>query len=100
MADGVPKTVEDRSVSVEPKRQFWQVPWDFAVHGIVGTSIFGIIAVFAVVLDVCVRWLETHQISSVVIIALEAAEYGLLFTDIYLFVVFLWRTARRTLKDL
>lgn len=85
---------------------FWRAPWEFAIHGIVGTSIFAIIAALAVALDLSIGWLETrhwlapHRISVFVILGLEAAEYALFVTDLSLFGVFLWRTAKRTIKDL
>jgi hypothetical protein len=100
MADEDPKTVADVHVAVQSDLPFWQVPWVFAVHGIVGTSIFSIIAAFAVALDPSVHWLETYPISAFVIMGLQVAAYALFVTDLGLFVVFLWRTARRTVKDL
>lgn len=100
MANG-PDTVEDVSVAVQSGHSFWRVPWDFAIHGIVGTLIFAIIAAFAVALDITVHALEeTHRISGLVIFGLEAAAYSLFITDLFLFLVFLIRTAKRTMRDL
>jgi hypothetical protein len=79
---------------------FWQVPWEFAVHGFVGTSIFVIIAGIAIALDLSVHWLETYKISVVIIIGLKAATIALFASDISLFGVFLWRTTRRMIKRL
>jgi hypothetical protein len=106
MADVAPKVVRDvqpiGDASVTP---FWRVPWEFAVHGIIGTAIFAIIAGLAVALDLSVGWLETyrvntHRVSELIINGLKVAEYWLFATDLSLFAVFLWRTAKRTIKDL
>jgi hypothetical protein len=90
MADGDPNTGGDVHVAVEPCISLWLVPWQFAVHAIVGTSIFVVIAAFAVALDLCVhRWLEPYQLSEFIILGLKAAEYALFATDVFLFAVFL-----------
>lgn len=102
----VPQTSSDpiedaQSVAIPPPNKFWHAPWTFVVHGIVGTLIFTIIALFAVGLDLLVRWLEaTDQISPLIIIGLQAAEYTLFSADLYLFVVFLWFTVKRTINDM
>ena len=79
---------------------FWGVPWQFAVHAIVGTSIFAVIAAFATLIDLAVRKLEIYGIGSVIIFGLRAGEYLLFVVDLVLFNVFLWRTARRTIRHL
>jgi hypothetical protein len=72
MADGAPSTIGDvQPVAVQHTFPFWRAPWEFAVHGILGTLIFGIIAVLAVALDVSVGWLEAHRISALVIFGLR-----------------------------
>jgi hypothetical protein len=84
----------------EPLTPFWRVPWEFAVHAIVGTLIFGIIAGAAVLLSVVLVKLETYHIDIVIILGLKAAEYALFAVDLALFGVFLLRTAKRTIKRL
>jgi hypothetical protein len=79
---------------------FWRVPWEFAVHALVGTFIFSIIAAAAVLLDWGVGILSTKGVGRVIIVGLEGAEYGLFLIDLVLFGVFLWRTAGRTIKKL
>ena len=96
MSDGS----QNISASVESVVVFWRGPWEFAVHGVVGTSIFAIIAAFAVVLDLALSKLEAYGVGGVIIFGLKAAEYGLFVTDLVLFAVFLWRTAKRTLQRL
>jgi hypothetical protein len=101
MADGaVSSTVGGVAAAADPGVEFWRVPWQLAVHCLVGTLIFAIIAAFAVALDLSVRWLETYRISLLIVLGLEAAEYALFVTDVCLFAVFLWRTAKRTYKGL
>lgn len=84
----------------EPLSPFWRAPIEFAVHTLVGTAIFGIIAAPAVGIDIAVHKLEPYAISSVIINSLKAGEYALLTTDLILFGVFLWRTGRRTIRNL
>jgi len=79
---------------------FWRAPWEFTVHALVGTFIFGIIAGAAVGLDLAVHRLETLGIGRMVIIGLKVGEYTLFLVDLVLFGVFLWRTAGRTIKHL
>jgi hypothetical protein len=102
MADGFSDSVEGaQPLGAEVEIPFWRAPWEFAVHGVVGTLIFAIIAALAVALDLAVGWLESiHRVSDLVIIGLKVAEWGLFVTDLFLFGMFLWRTAKRTLKNL
>jgi molybdopterin synthase sulfur carrier subunit len=81
----------------EPTTAFWQAPWEFAVHTFVGSIIFLLIALPAVLLEYAGRALTLYGISSVISILLKAAEYTLFGTDFLLFTVFLWRAAKRTL---
>ena len=101
MADGAPNIVGDvHPVAAHLRIPFWRAPWEFAVHGIVGTSIFAIIAALAVALDLFVAWLESRRISVLIIFGLKGAEYALFGVDLVLFGVFLWRTAKRTIQQL
>jgi len=79
---------------------FWQVPWEFAVHGLIGTAIFAIIAALAITLDLSVHRLETYKLSMAIILGLKTATLALFASDFCLFSVFLWRTTRRMLKKL
>jgi hypothetical protein len=64
------------------ERPFWEIPWRFAVHAVVGSLIFGIITGFAIGLGLLVRWLR-HEISDNFIIhGLIGAEYLLFATDL------------------
>jgi hypothetical protein len=97
--DGAQREGAERT-TVQEKLPYWQIPWEFAVHAVVGTAVFAIIAVPAILLDLGVHKLEPYGISRVIILGLTSAEYGLLVTDLSLFGVFLWRTAERTVKNL
>jgi len=102
MTDG-PQNISESAppVDLQPVVPFWQVPWKFVVHTLVGTSIFAIIAGAAVLLEVAVRKLQAYTaVGKVVIVGLKAGEYSLLGVDLVLFEVFLWRTAKRTIKQL
>ncbi len=89
------------SVAIPRSSKFWLAPWTFLVHGFVATSIFMIIAGFAVGLDIIVRWLEeTIRVSPWIILLLHVAEYLIFLIDLFLYVVFLSRTACRTYRDM
>lgn len=79
---------------------FWRVPWQFAVHALVGIAIFAIIAGGAVALELAVRALAMHGIGPVIIFGLKAAEYAVFGVDLILFGVFLWRTTKRSVQQL
>lgn len=88
---------EEVSMNVQrAKEELWRVPLEFAAHAVIGTVIFGIIAMAAVVLDRMVHTLEANGTGRVIILGLTVAECGLLGTDLGLFGVFLWRTAALT----
>jgi hypothetical protein len=75
--------------------QFWHAPLEFVVHATVGTLIFGIVAIPAIFLDRALNMLEAHGIGIVIIAGLKMAEYALFGSDLCLFFIFLWRTAKR-----
>ncbi|MSV28076.1 MAG: hypothetical protein EXQ52_04940 [Bryobacterales bacterium] len=91
---------QEVSATADPVLAFWHAPLEFAVHAVVGVFCFATIAGAAALLEVGLRWLETHGIGSVITFGLKVAEYGLFTTDLVLFAVFLWRTARRTVQNL
>lgn len=77
------------------KRPFWQVPCEFAIHTIVGTFIFAVIATGAVLLDLTIHRLQGHQISALIINGLKLAAYSSFGVDLSLYLIFLWRTTLR-----
>jgi hypothetical protein len=83
-----------------PVVEFWRVPWEFMVHALVGTLIFGIIGAAAVFIGLIVDWLSTHGISGIIIFGLRTAEYALFISDLALYFVFLWRTSQRMVQKL
>ena len=90
----------NQDVSVEALPRFWEVPWEFTVHGLVGTLIFSIIAAFAVLLDVAIAHLKAHSVDIVIMVGLRAAEYALFGTDLVLYGVFLWGTGKKMVRRL
>src|ERR1700733_2443349 len=100
MAEGpanVLSGAEDEATRVLP---FWHVPARFGLHTIVGTCIFAIIAIPAILLDLGVKKLEGSAVSAPVIYGVKIAEYGLFGTDLLLFLVFLIVTGWRTAKEI
>jgi hypothetical protein len=96
------EAVQQRSADdATPSVRFWEAPWEFAVHTLVGTLIFCIIAAPAVILHIVLDRLEAHyDIGAFLNFGLTLAEYAIFVTDLILFAVFLWRTAARTIKKL
>ncbi|MBK7931818.1 MAG: hypothetical protein IPJ98_31365 [Bryobacterales bacterium] len=79
---------------------FWHAPYEFLIHSLVGTLIFGTIAMFAVAIDMAVALHAPKTLSPVIIYGIKFGEYGLFLTDLVLFSVFLYRTAMRKLAEL
>ena len=82
-----------------PSPPVWKAPWEFAVHALVGTLIFGIIAGVAVILDLAVKKLEGIA-SRPIIYGIKYGEFALLFVDLVMFTIFLIRAAIRMGKKL
>ena len=55
---------QEQALPLDAEFPFWRAPWIFAIHGIVGTSIFAIIAALAVVLYFLVNWLAADRMVS------------------------------------
>lgn len=102
MSNGAEEVVTSQdAVQDLSQEEFWRVPLQFAVHAIVGSVIFGIIAIPAILLDLGVHWLEVNYSVSVIIASgLKVAECALFGTDLWLYLVFLLRTAKRTIGTL
>lgn len=92
--------VEEKSeASTHAGPPWWFAVWEFLVHAFVGTALFLLIAFPAIGLNLLTHYLqETLNPSLVVIYALLAVEYILLATDLVLFVVFMIRSAARTIR--
>lgn len=91
---------EEVATAPRPASPYWLILLEFVVHTVVGFLIFSTIAAPAVALDFCVRSLEALRVSSLIIAGLRVAEYALFATDLFLFIVFLVKTAVRTAKRL
>ena len=81
-----------------PKELF--SPWQLLVHFLSGTAVFLVVALFAVGLSLLVEYFRARGINPFIIYGLQVAEYLLFVVDLVLFVVFVLRTAWRTLKKL
>ena len=94
-------TAQNTVERVGQAQAFWQAPLEFAVHAVVGTSIFAIIAVVAVSLELALHALmRAYGVGTAIEYGLKGAEYSLFGTDLTLFMVFLWRTVKRTIRRL
>jgi hypothetical protein len=75
-------------------------PWKLLCHFATGTTVFVVIALLAVGLSLLVEFLFQKGINSVIVMGLKGAEYLLFVTDLFLFAVFVGRTAWRTFGKL
>jgi putative exporter of polyketide antibiotics len=79
----------------------WSVLWEFAVHTVIGSLIFGFVALPAVFLDYGLHELESRfKTDEFVVWGLVWAARLLLAIDLFLFAVFLIKTARRMIPKL
>ncbi len=70
------------------------------IHITVGTLLFIVIYAPAVGLQLLVGWLASLEISYLLILVVQVAEYILVGADTALFVVFLLKTTWRTMRAL
>jgi hypothetical protein len=75
-------------------------PWRLLVHFITGTFVFAVVAGLAVGLRLYIDFLTRFGINAFMIWGLRIAEYLLFVVDLLLFIMFIFRTTRRTLKEL
>ncbi len=79
----------------------WQTPWKFTIHACVGSLMFAIVAASAILLDWGMESAESvHPIDPIIILGLRVAGYAIFVLDLLLFFVFLWRTFKRTIREL
>jgi hypothetical protein len=84
----------------ESSRPFWQSAWELAVHTIVGTVIFVVIAGAAIFVHFISVFFRSHGVDETIIIGLRIAEYAIFSIDLLLFLTFMFRTIARSLKQL
>lgn len=90
-----------KSIDSEAFPSSWWTPvWEFAVHAVVGTLLFTLVALPAIGLNFFVSWLEKAGASGFIEWGLVACEYLLFVVDILLFVVFIMRQAWKGLVKL
>lgn len=74
---------------------YWRTPLGFAVHALVGTTIFAMIAGPLVLLEFCVHKFKALGVDTVIVVGLRASVFAIFAADLFLYLVFLWRTLRR-----
>jgi hypothetical protein len=94
------EAMRDAVVKPSPSTEWWHAPAQFLIHAIVGTFIFTLIAFTAFGLHALVHLFEEAKLGNILVWGLRIAEYSLFLVDLALFLVFLWRTFRRTLREL
>jgi len=101
--DDIQVTIEDGVVEEAIAAPFWApvAPiWKFLVHTVVGILIFVIIGAAAVGIDLGVQSLEPLHVSTEIVVVLKLGAWAILATDIFLLFVFLFKTARRMVREL
>ncbi len=77
----------------------WHTPFKFAVHACVGSMMFVIVAVPAILLDWGMTWAEAIRgTDPLITLGLSVAAHALFGPDLALFLVFLLRTFKRTIR--
>ena len=91
---------ENATTEVDENAPPWWVPiWEFLIHAVVGTTLFLLIALPAIGLNLLVHWLQTElSLSQLLITSLIAVEYMILVSDLILFAIFIVRSMSRTIK--
>jgi hypothetical protein len=85
---------------MEPRSNESFSPWHLLIHFLSGTIVFVVVALLAVGLSILVHYFSSIGISLFIVYGLQVAEYLLFVVDLLLFVVFVLRTAWRTLKKI
>jgi len=81
--------------------RFWEPVLEFVVHCLVGTLIYMIVALFSILIDLLVQWLEArHAVSREILERLKWTSLVIFGTDILLILVFVLKTAYRTARKL
>jgi hypothetical protein len=75
-------------------------PRQLFVHFVAGTFVFATIASLAVLLSIGIDFLAAEHINPFIVYGLQIAEYVLFIVDLFLFIVFVLRTAWRTYRKL
>lgn len=88
----------------EPKNsheKWWKVPLEFATHVIAGTAIFFLVAIPSLLISMTIHWLEsTKHLSPLIIGVFSHVEYTIVFVDLCLFLIFIFKKALIAAKKL
>lgn len=98
----MPEQSAPNDTASAPEESAWWLPiWEFLIHVLVGTSIFLVIAMPAVALDLLIAYARSSlTLSEFTVSMFAVAKYSLLVVDTSLFLLFLSRTAVRTARSL
>ncbi len=80
--------------------KLFKVLREFAVHVLVNSAIFVIIALFAIGLNFAIRWLEGMKISNIILYGLIGTEYSVFAMDILLYIIFLTTNAKNLVTNI
>jgi len=85
---------------MEPRPNESFSPWQLLIHFLSGTIVFMVVALLAVGISILVHYFSSMGVTVFIIYGLQIAEYLLFVVDLILFIVFVLRTAWRTLIKL
>jgi hypothetical protein len=94
------------STADQERKLWWEGPFHVAIHIVVGTGIFGVVALAAIGLAFLTAWAKTltyegeHVAGSLLVWGLMVGEYTLFAVDLLLFLVFLAKTSMRMSREL
>lgn len=77
-----------------------KLSWHFFIHILVGTLIFVGIGTASVILHWFVKWAESQQVSSGLVIALQALEYFVFAVDALSYAWFVIILAAKFMKEI
>jgi len=94
-------SVHPRSeIVVSTASEWWHAPVFFAIHVVIGTAIFALVAGTAFSLAILVKWLELKELEGPLVWGLKIGEYAIFICDLVLFLLFLWRAFQRAWREL
>lgn len=74
--------------------------WVYLVHVVVGTALFLLISSAALGIDLWVRWLRSLDVSRLLIMGCQGAEYAVFIADLFAYGVYLVRATGKLVKEI
>ncbi|WP_425668751.1 hypothetical protein ACPSL3_09990 [Vibrio owensii] len=81
------------------KEKWWFPLYEFGMHILIGTVVFVLIAVPAILLNIWITSLK-GTVDELIILVLTGVEYVLFFVDVLLFAIYIIRTTIKAGKEL